>query len=55
MLLRAMADFRIDPARALFIGDKARDMEAARRAGVAGALFPGGNLDAFVQDLALPG
>ncbi len=54
MILRAMADWRVDPARALFIGDKESDMEAARRAGIAGALFPGGDLDAFVQGLDLP-
>jgi D-glycero-D-manno-heptose 1,7-bisphosphate phosphatase len=54
MVRRALADFAIDPARALVIGDKARDLEAGRRAGVAGVLFPGGDLDAFVAGLALP-
>jgi D-glycero-D-manno-heptose 1,7-bisphosphate phosphatase len=54
MILRAMADWNVDPARALLIGDKASDMEAARRAGIAGALFPGGNLDDFVRGLQLP-
>ncbi len=54
MILRAMIDWRIDPERALVIGDKASDMEAARRAGVAGALFPGGDLAAFVAGLDLP-
>jgi D-glycero-D-manno-heptose 1,7-bisphosphate phosphatase len=54
MILRALADWKIDPARALVIGDKDRDLEAGRRAGVAGALFPGGDLDAFIAGLALP-
>jgi D-glycero-D-manno-heptose 1,7-bisphosphate phosphatase len=54
MILRALADWSIDPARALMVGDKASDMEAARRAGIAGALFPGGDLDAFLQGIGLP-
>ena len=54
MVLRALADWRIDPARALVIGDNPRDLEAGRRARVAGALFPGGDLDAFIAGLALP-
>lgn len=44
MLLRAMADLDIDPARSILIGDKDTDLEAARRAGVRGALFEGGDL-----------
>jgi D-glycero-D-manno-heptose 1,7-bisphosphate phosphatase len=49
LLLRAMRDFAIDRERSFMIGDKDSDMEAARRAGVAGHLFEGGDLDAFVQ------
>lgn len=49
MLLRAMQDFAIDRPRSFLIGDKDSDMEAARRAGVAGHLFSGGNLDALVR------
>lgn len=40
MLVRAMCDWPIDPARSLMIGDKASDMEAAARAGVTGVRVP---------------
>jgi D-glycero-D-manno-heptose 1,7-bisphosphate phosphatase len=48
MVLRALADFAVPPERAFLIGDQASDMEAARRAGVRGYLFGGGDLDALV-------
>lgn len=44
MLLRAIADLGLDPARSVLIGDKDSDLEAARRAGVRGVLFNGGDL-----------
>lgn len=44
MLLRAIRDWNIDPERSVMFGDKESDMEAARRAGVAGVLFEGGDL-----------
>ena len=50
MILRALAEWSIDPDRALLVGDKARDLEAARRAGVAGVRFAGGDLDEFLRD-----
>lgn len=50
MILRAIADHPIDPARSFLIGDQATDLEAARRAGVAGFLFEGGDLDRFVVE-----
>jgi D-glycero-D-manno-heptose 1,7-bisphosphate phosphatase len=53
MLLRAIAEHGIDPARSLMIGDQPSDVEAARRAGVTGHLFTGGDLDAFLRDLPL--
>jgi D-glycero-D-manno-heptose 1,7-bisphosphate phosphatase len=53
MILKALADLDLDPTRTVVIGDKPSDLEAARRAGVAGALFPGGDLDAFVLELGL--
>ena len=49
MLLRAMAEHAVDRRSSLLIGDKETDLEAARRAGIAGRLFPGGDLLAFVE------
>ena len=51
MLLRAIVDHNIDPARSFMIGDRESDMEAARRADVKGFLFQGPNLEDFVRDL----
>ena len=51
MILRAAADHHIDLERSFLIGDRQSDLEAARRAGVSGFLFEGGNLDVFVRDL----
>jgi D-glycero-D-manno-heptose 1,7-bisphosphate phosphatase len=53
MILRAIAELELDAARTLVIGDKPSDLEAGRRAGIAGALFEGGNLDDFVQSLGI--
>ncbi|HRD26779.1 MAG TPA: HAD family hydrolase [Caulobacter sp.] len=50
MLLRALADFAVVPADAVMIGDKPSDLEAARRAGVRGVFYEGGDLDALVAD-----
>ena len=51
MVLRALADFAMPPERAFLIGDQASDIEAARRAGVRGYLFEGGDLEALVADI----
>lgn len=51
MILRAAQDHGIDLSKSFLIGDQASDMEAAKRAGMSGFLFAGGNLDAFVRDL----
>ena len=51
MLLRAIAEHDLDPARSFIIGDQNRDLQAGERAGVAGFLFEGGDLDAFVRDV----
>lgn len=49
MLTAALADYRIDAVRSIFIGDKDTDMEAAAAAGVRGLKFPGRDLDGFVR------
>lgn len=49
MLLRAMAEWPVDRAASLMIGDKAGDMQAAAAAGVQGLLFEGGNLRVFLK------
>lgn len=51
MLLRAIADLRLDPARSFLIGDKESDMQAARAAHVEGFLFDGPDLETFVGDI----
>lgn len=51
MLLRAMAEHRVDSARSVMIGDKPTDMEAARRAGVRGVLYEGGDLSELVAGI----
>ena len=47
MILRAMREWKTDPARSFLIGDKASDVEAARRAGLRGLRFSGGDLSLF--------
>lgn len=51
MLLRAMEEWPCEPGKSFLIGDKDRDLEAARRAGIPGNLFQGGNLLAFIQGI----
>ncbi|WP_369058309.1 HAD family hydrolase [Caulobacter sp. 73W] len=48
MLLAALRDFGLTADEALMIGDRGSDMEAARRAGMPGHLYEGGDLDALV-------
>jgi len=49
LLLKAMAAFPVAREGSFLIGDRDSDVEAARRAGVAGLLFSGGDLAAFVE------
>ncbi|XAO72461.1 MAG: HAD family hydrolase [Acetobacteraceae bacterium] len=51
MLNKAIAQFDLDRARSFLIGDRQTDIEAARRAGIAGYLFDGADLDAFLRAL----
>jgi D-glycero-D-manno-heptose 1,7-bisphosphate phosphatase len=51
MLLDLIQAWELEPARAVMIGDQPTDMRAAAAAGVAGHLFGGGNLLAFLRPI----
>lgn len=51
MLLDLIRAWELDPRRCVLVGDQATDLAAAAAAGVAGHLFTGGDLDAFVAPL----
>ena len=53
MILRAMREWRIDAARSFLIGDRESDMEAARRAGLRGFRYSGGDLCAFTDAILM--
>ena len=49
MILRGLADWSLSPEETVLVGDKGSDVEAARRAGVEGLQFPGGDLQVFLR------
>ena len=53
MILRALAEWPVDLSRSIMVGDKESDLEAARRAGVRGLHFTGGNLAEFLGSEAV--
>ena len=50
MILDLLRAWPVDPGRSVLIGDKASDMEAARRAGIRGILYGGGLLSDIVAE-----
>lgn len=51
MVLDLLRVWELDPGQAVLVGDQATDMKAAAAAGVAGHLFPGGNLLDFLRPI----
>jgi D-glycero-D-manno-heptose 1,7-bisphosphate phosphatase len=49
MILQAIDELHLDPARCLLVGDFESDVEAAQNAGIEGYLFPGGDLLEFME------
>jgi D-glycero-D-manno-heptose 1,7-bisphosphate phosphatase len=54
MILRALRDWQVDRDASFLIGDKESDMEAARRAGLPGHFYKGGDLRELVSSIIDP-
>ena len=50
MILRGLAEAGLSPQECVLVGDNDSDVEAARRAGMPGFLFKGGDLLAFLRE-----
>ncbi|MFT4253139.1 MAG: HAD family hydrolase [Caulobacter sp.] len=50
MILRGLAEAGLSPEDCVLVGDNDSDVEAARRAGMEGFLFTGGDLLAFLRE-----
>ena len=51
MIRKILADWPVDPARTILIGDKQSDLAAPAEAGVSGRFFTGGDLAQFLTPL----
>ena len=51
MIRSLISAWQLTPSRCLMVGDQSTDEQAASAAGIAGRIFPGGNLLAFVTGL----
>src|SRR4029079_661369 len=50
MLLDLIGNWPVERSRSFLVGDNDSDLEAARAGNITGYLFPGSDLDAFIQD-----